>query len=63
MASTHDNKAHKHCQNTTDIRGRTAKTVEHERKNMPALKFGISGEIQHLLVVDQCYKGIIRDTE
>ena len=39
MASTHDNNAHKHCQNTTDICGRTAKTVEHERKNKPALNY------------------------
>ena len=35
----------------------------HERKNKPALKYGISEEIQHLLVVDQWYKAIIKDTE
>ena len=58
-------KAHVHCSNRTGLGYdcTTANTLDHERKNKPALKYGISGEIQHLLVVDQCYKGIIRDTE
>ena len=42
---------------------KTANTLDHKTKNKPALKYGINGKIQHVLVVDQCYKGIIRDTE
>ena len=52
-----------HCRKRTAIHSKTVNMAEQERKNMPALKYGISGEIQHLLVVDQWYKGIIKDTE
>ena len=52
-----------HCRKRTAIHSKTVNMAELKRKNKPALKYGISGEIQHLLVVDQYYRRIIRDTE
>ena len=66
IVSAPSSKAHVQCSNRIGFAynyTKTANTLDHERKDKPALKHGISGEIQHLLVVDQCYKGIIRDTE
>ena len=39
IASTHDNKAHKHCRNPSRVCSTTAKTVEHKRKNKLALNY------------------------
>ena len=44
-------KAHVQCSNRTGFVNNCTKTANHERKNTPVLKYGISGEIHCTILV------------